>query len=204
MKHLAHRPLAACLVMILLAGCCSLDMREETYQGRLKSLDGLAAQAPAAEADAIRARKKEFEAKYAGLPKTEEGKDALGTLNQEMQAYIQQVTPGVEAHQAATAGAAAAVEAAFIAEYRKGFVGHWKGDGMDLLIAPDGTIQYERLKGGSSRKLTGATISAFRRDAFDAKLLMMSTTFKIDRPPYQEGGRWHVVIDGAHMLRQDG
>jgi len=190
-------------VAVVVAGCCNLDMREETYQSRLKALDALAADAPAELGAQIRARKAEFEARYAKVPKTEAGKDEVGKLNQEMMAYMGEVSPTVEAHRAGLAAKKAAEEGAAVAELRKQFVGHWKGDGMDLLIAPDGTVKYERLKGGSSRKLTGATISAFRRDSFDVTLLLMTTTFKIDRAPYQEEGRWHVVIDGAHMVRQD-
>ena len=83
---------------------------------------------------------------------------------------------------------------------RAQFVGEWQNKTMYLLITQDGTVKYKRLKGGSSTSISGP-LQGFEGDTFDVGIGLMSTTFVIDRPPYQEKGEWKMVIDGATLTR---
>jgi hypothetical protein len=101
----------------------------------------------------------------------------------------------------ARAAAEAQASDAEVAKYRQSFVGHWVSVNMQLTITPDGSVDYKRLEGGSKRSITG-TIHSFRRDGFDVSVLGIKTTFRIDRPPHDEGGARKMTIDGVELTRE--
>ena len=88
---------------------------------------------------------------------------------------------------------------------KKDYVGDWRGqfDGgtMKLRIDSDGTVNYERVKGSSTKSISGGKISKFDGDDFEVKILLMSTTFKVEKPPYQDGDKWKMVVDGVELSR---
>jgi hypothetical protein len=91
---------------------------------------------------------------------------------------------------------------------KKDYIGDWRGefegDGtMRLSIGSDGSVNYERKKGGSTKTLSGGTISKFDGDDFEVKVLLMTTTFKVSKAPYRDGDTWKMVVDGVELSRKD-
>ncbi|THB72719.1 MAG: hypothetical protein D6B25_16265 [Desulfobulbaceae bacterium] len=82
------------------------------------------------------------------------------------------------------------------------YVGEWRSQEMYLLILADGTVHYERLKGGGSVEITGP-IKAFEGDDFVVGFLFITTTFTVDRPPFQDNNEWYMVVDGVQLTRND-
>jgi hypothetical protein len=80
------------------------------------------------------------------------------------------------------------------------YIGEWRAPAMYLLITQDGSVQYKRLKGGAERSITGP-LQGFKGDDFSVGFLFLSTTFVVSKPPYQEGGRWKMVVDGVELTK---
>ena len=55
----------------------------------------------------------------------------------------------------------------------------------------------------STKSISGAKISKFDGDDFEVKVLLMSTSFKVSKPPHQEGDTWKMVVDGVELSRKD-
>ena len=183
----------------LLGGClCSgLKQQEMTYKSRIEELDKLELRADGDLKREIADRKAAFEAEYARLPLDESRGDGLGRVCQESRAYIEEATKKVEAQEKAKADA----EAARIAEYRKDFIGEWKGVGMDLTITSDGSVAYKRVKGGGTSAVNGP-IKEFTKMEFKVSVLGIGSTFKIDKPPVQAAdGAWKMTIDGCELTK---
>ena len=89
---------------------------------------------------------------------------------------------------------------------KQNYVGDWRGQfnngSMKLDIASDGTVNYERKEGGSSKSISSGRITKFDGDDFEVKVLLVSTTFKVTKPPYQDGQRWKMVVDGVEVSRK--
>ncbi len=89
---------------------------------------------------------------------------------------------------------------------KKDYVGDWRGefDGgtMKLNISSDGSVNYERKKGSNTKTITGGKISKFDGDDFEVKILLMTTTFKVSKPPYQDGEIWKMVVDDVELTRR--
>ena len=88
---------------------------------------------------------------------------------------------------------------------KRDYIGDWRGqfDGgtMKLNIGSDGSVNYERKKGSGSKSISGGKITKFDGDDFEVKVLLMSTTFKVEKPPYQDGDTWRMVVDGVELSR---
>jgi hypothetical protein len=80
------------------------------------------------------------------------------------------------------------------------YVGEWRQPTMYLLITQDGTVKYERLKGGGKTSVEGP-LKAFNGDNFDVGFGPIRTTFVVSRPPYEEAGEWKMVVDGVVLTR---
>lgn len=83
---------------------------------------------------------------------------------------------------------------------KKEYVGEWRGVGTTLTITPDGGVDWKRVSGSGSRSVT-APIQSFSGADFTVGVWIFTTTFKVQRPPYQQGGRWKMVIDGVEVTR---
>lgn len=83
------------------------------------------------------------------------------------------------------------------------YVGEWKAPGMYLLITQDGSVQYERIKGGAKTTVTGP-IQKYEGDDFSVGIGFLSTTFVVSRPPYQVSGVWKMVVDGVELTKVGG
>ncbi len=80
------------------------------------------------------------------------------------------------------------------------YVGEWKSKEMYLLILPDGSVKYERLKGGATTTVTGP-IKEFQGNNFVVGIALIKTTFVVSKPPYQENGVWKMIVDGVELSK---
>lgn len=80
------------------------------------------------------------------------------------------------------------------------YVGEWKSKEMYLLILPDGSVKYERLKGGATTTVTGP-IKEFQGDNFVVGIAFIKTTFVVSKSPYQENGVWKMIVDGVELSK---
>ena len=89
---------------------------------------------------------------------------------------------------------------------KKEYIGDWRGEAdggpMTLNISSDGSVNYERKKGSSTKTISGAKITRFDGDDFEVKVLLMSASFKVSKPPYQDGETWKMVVDGVELTRR--
>jgi hypothetical protein len=80
------------------------------------------------------------------------------------------------------------------------YVGEWKAQTMSLLLTRDGSIRYKRVKGNTTTSIEGP-LRRFEGDNFVVGIPFMSSTFEVSKPPYQEAGRWKMVVDGMELTR---
>lgn len=80
------------------------------------------------------------------------------------------------------------------------YVGEWRSKEMYLLILADGTVSYKRLKGGGQVSVNGP-IREFKGDNFVVGVPLLTTTFVVSKPPYTDGGKWHMVVDGIDLTK---
>ncbi len=80
------------------------------------------------------------------------------------------------------------------------YVGVWRSPEMHLSITQDGNIDYERHRGSAETSINGP-LQQFQGDDFSVGFLFISTTFVVSKPPYQEGDRWKMVVDGVELTK---
>ena len=196
------RPVVAFAVLL---GAClgsGLQQQESSYRSRLEELDKLAQRGDAELKAAITVRKQGLVETYQGLPadKNQRG-DGLGRLNQQLHAAIAELTRQVEAQEAARKASAAGAATAERQRLLDQLAGSWKGGGMDLSIDPGGKASYHRTSGGSE-KSAEAPIKEIDPKGFTIGAFGLSTRFRIDALPHQEGGAWKMTVDGVELTRQ--
>ncbi|MEE8166211.1 MAG: DUF3859 domain-containing protein [Myxococcota bacterium] len=87
-----------------------------------------------------------------------------------------------------------------VPEDKQLYVGQWNNAETSLRIDSDGTVSYER-RGNVGNVTINAPIQEFRGDDFVVGLPLLTTTFAVSRPPWFEGGRWRMIVDGAELVR---
>jgi hypothetical protein len=80
------------------------------------------------------------------------------------------------------------------------YVGDWHAETMDLQIAKDGTIHYKRVKGNTTTSINGP-LRRFEGNNLVVGIPVLSTTFEVSKPPYQEAGKWKMVVDSVELTR---
>lgn len=80
------------------------------------------------------------------------------------------------------------------------FVGFWRAPVMELLITQDGSVKYQRLKGGATTTVSGP-LQGFEGNNFSVGILFLTTTFVVSNPPHQEGEAWKMTVDGVELTR---
>ena len=187
--------------ILLLFGCfgSSLEQTENSFRDRMLHLDDLIKKTEGDLKKDTESKKSNFNEAYDRLPpkdKAEERTEALGKLNQESYAYLKTADQKLSEISEAKSQA----EASVLAAYRLQFVGTWKSPEMELSITQDGSVDYKRLQGGIEKKVTAA-IKSFEKDKFTVGFLGITTTFRIDKPPYEDTSHWQMVIDGVTLTR---
>lgn len=80
------------------------------------------------------------------------------------------------------------------------YVGEWQQPTMYLLITPDGSVSYKRLKGGATTSIDGP-LKGFSGDDFEVGVGPLSTMFDVSRPPHRVEGKWKMIVDGVELTR---
>ncbi len=83
---------------------------------------------------------------------------------------------------------------------KSAYVGEWRAQAMVLLITQDGSVAYKRMKGGTTTSVNGP-LRQFEGDNFVVGVPLISTTFEVSKPPYQQAGKWKMVVDGVELTR---
>jgi hypothetical protein len=90
---------------------------------------------------------------------------------------------------------------------KKDYIGDWNGQfqggTLRLSITPDGTVNYERKEGSTSKSISNGTIKKFDGNDFEVEAFIVSTTFKVEKPPYRDGAVWKMIVDGVEVSRKD-
>lgn len=85
------------------------------------------------------------------------------------------------------------------------YVGEWRGATMNLLIKPDGTIDYRREETiGDTTNTDSVTgpINSFTGASFTVGVLGQNTRFEVDAPPHANGnGRMTMNVNGERLER---
>jgi hypothetical protein len=88
-----------------------------------------------------------------------------------------------------------------VPEDKIAYVGEWKAPQMYLLITKDGSVAYERLKGGATVSVNGP-LQKFDGDNFIVGISFLATTFEVSRPPYEDSSsHWTMVVDGVELTK---
>lgn len=83
---------------------------------------------------------------------------------------------------------------------KSAYVGEWRAQTMELLITQNGSVVYKRSKGSATTSIKGP-LRRFEGDNFVVGLPLISTSFQVSKPPYQEAGRWKMVVDGVELTK---
>lgn len=85
---------------------------------------------------------------------------------------------------------------------RLSYAGEWMSKEMYLLILPDGTVSYKRLKGGGSTEVNGP-LKEFQGDDFIVGIGFLTTTFDVTEPPSIENDQWVMTVDGVKLTKRE-
>lgn len=81
------------------------------------------------------------------------------------------------------------------------YVGHWRAEQMTLRISADGRVDYRRVNGASSTKIS-APIQGFEGPHFDVGVGPLTTRFTVSSPPADDGeGTLRMTVDGVPLTR---
>ena len=176
------------------SNACSYD--EGYFNQRIKELDELAAKAAPGMRKKIEKKKTELLADFKKHPKGDQG--AMDRLCRRARMTVNEA----EQILSVVASAGKKANAKELAAYQKKFVGVWKGRGMNLIIDSSGVVKYDRKKSSISKISAG--ITDFQKDHFTVGFMGITTTFKINKAPYEDGGVWKMKIDGVELTRVGG
>lgn len=87
-----------------------------------------------------------------------------------------------------------------VPQEKSAYVGEWRSQTMALLITQDGSVVYKRIKGGATTSINGP-LRRFESDNFVVGIPLISTTFAVSKPPYQDAGKWKMVVDGVELTK---
>ncbi len=78
---------------------------------------------------------------------------------------------------------------------RGGFISREFPDGL-----LDGSVRYNRIKGGATSSIDGP-LKGFVGDNFEVGIGPLCTTFIVNKPPYQDGDAWKMVVDDIELTK---
>lgn len=79
------------------------------------------------------------------------------------------------------------------------YAGHWRGGGIDLVIHPEGRVEYEKREGRSVEKVSGPV--GWQGDDFVVAVMVVKTKFEVSDPPHQVDGIWTMTVNGVELTR---
>lgn len=80
------------------------------------------------------------------------------------------------------------------------YVGEWQSASMAIVVTQEGRVAYKRVKGSSTTSVDGP-IQKFEGDNFVVGIPYLTTTFVVSKPPFQQDGRWKMVVDGVELTK---
>lgn len=80
------------------------------------------------------------------------------------------------------------------------YAGHWRGDGVLLVLMPDGHGNYERVSDGARTRIEGP-VHSFDAKGFSIGVGVLSARFSVDEPPHLSRGRWRMTVDEQELVR---
>ena len=80
------------------------------------------------------------------------------------------------------------------------YAGHWRGEGVLLVITSGGHADYERVRDGSRTSLEGG-VHGFDGRSFRIGPRPLGARFEVQQPPRLENGRWRMTVDGHALVR---
>jgi hypothetical protein len=89
-----------------------------------------------------------------------------------------------------------------VPQEKSAYVGEWQDKAMYLLITQDGSVKYKRVKAGGTTSVDGP-LKGFSGDNFEVGVGPMATSFVVTKPPYQDGDKWKMVVDGLELTKSD-
>lgn len=80
------------------------------------------------------------------------------------------------------------------------YAGHWRGDGVRLVLMPNGQGDYEKVSEGSRTRIEGP-VHSFDAQGFSIGVGALSARFSVEKPPHQSEGHWRMTVDGQELVR---
>lgn len=73
---------------------------------------------------------------------------------------------------------------------------------MYLHIEKGGSVEYWRRKDNVTTSVN-APLQGFTGDDFDVGIGIgsLQTRFVVSKPPYQDGGKWKMIVDGVELTK---
>jgi hypothetical protein len=87
-----------------------------------------------------------------------------------------------------------------VPQEKSAYVGEWKAMSAYLVITQEGSVHYERRKGGASTSLD-MPLKGFTGNDFEVGVGPFSTTFTVSEPPHQDGDTWKMVVNDLEMVK---
>lgn len=87
-----------------------------------------------------------------------------------------------------------------LSEDKLDYAGEWRSKEMVLLILADGTVAYQRLKGGGTVSVNGP-LKEFSGNDFIVGIGPVTTTFKVSEAPHETEKGWQMVVDGVRLTK---
>jgi hypothetical protein len=177
-----------------------LEQSERSYRWRIEDYTELqqrSANEPALNKE-INQSLRRFEKKYDALPVDSPAREeALGAIHSDMRDAIWDFEEKLDVIEKEGLAVAMAEAQAV----RANFNGTWVGDRMTMTIEPGGQVHYESTRSGMNKSID-APLQNFTKQSFDVGILGITTTFKIQELPHNEGGTWKMNLDGVELTRQ--
>lgn len=80
------------------------------------------------------------------------------------------------------------------------YAGHWRGEGVLLVIGKNGHADYEHVQDGVRTSIEGP-VHGFDGTSFRIGLGPLGTRFEVQEPPHLAEGRWRMTVDGIPLWR---
>ena len=87
-----------------------------------------------------------------------------------------------------------------LSEDKLDYVGLWRGGNELIEITEDGSVSYAKVRLNNTETIEGP-IKEFTDEGFVVGYLFLTKKFKVDKPPYQEDGKWKMVLNGVEMTK---
>ena len=89
-----------------------------------------------------------------------------------------------------------------LSEDKLDYAGLWRGGNELIEINNDGSVSYAKVRLDNTETIEGP-IKEFTDEGFIVGYLFLTTKFKVDKPPYQENGKWKMVLNGVEMTKEN-